>query len=59
MFSVNYYATVSGINDDAEAAVRANPRYFMAWYTIKSVGLCVAVASVAYLIGKNHGILAR
>ena len=59
MFSVNYYATVSGIGDDAEAAVRASPRYFMAWYTVKSVGLCVAVAAVAYLIGRNRGILSR
>lgn len=37
---------------DAAAALQANPTYFVWWYTLKSVGLVVAVAVAAFYIGR-------
>lgn len=37
--------------DDAETAMAQSPRYFVWWYTVKSVALCASVAAVAYLLG--------
>jgi len=39
----------------AKIAIEANPDYFVWWYTVKSVGLCVAVAYAAYLYGRSKG----
>lgn len=48
------YARFDGFAEDARAAVVANPDYFVWWYTLKSVGLCVALAALAYQAGKNR-----
>lgn len=41
-----------GFSDDAQQAMQAAPRYFVAWYTLKSIGLCAAVAALAFMIGR-------
>lgn len=38
--------------DTRTAIVRA-PDYFVWWYTVKSVGLGVAVAALAFVIGRT------
>lgn len=45
---------MSTFAEDAEAAMIAHPRYFLWWYTIKSVALCGAVAACAYLYGRRR-----
>ena len=40
---------------NAERAIVANPRYFVWWYTAKSLALVAAVAWGAYLLGRSHG----
>ena len=39
--------------DDAVAAMQDNPPYFAWWYSIKSIGLVIAVATAAYYAGKD------
>ena len=46
---------LNGWTEDAQAAMTANPRYFVWWYTAKSLALVLALGGVAYLIGKAHG----
>lgn len=46
---------LAGFSDDAKKAITENPDYFVWWYTTKSIGLCVAVAYVAYLLGQRRG----
>ncbi len=41
--------------DDARQAITDNPDYFVWWYTVKSVGLGVVAAGLAYWIGKSVG----
>lgn len=48
------YVRFEGFADDARAAVVANPDYFVWWYTAKSVGLCVALAALAYQYGRSR-----
>lgn len=48
-------AALGTFSSDAKAAIDANPDYFVWWYTAKSLALVVAVAGVAYLIGKERG----
>ena len=43
---------LSGFADDAQIAVQQAPRYFLWWYTVKSIGLCAAVAALAFMIGR-------
>lgn len=43
-----------GFAEDARAAVVANPDYFVWWYTAKSIGLCVALAALAYQFGRSR-----
>lgn len=38
--------------DDAREAIQKAPDYFVKWYTLKSVGLCVAVAALAFVAGR-------
>ena len=52
---VSYRRTLGTWTDDAERAVVANPRYFMWWYTAKSLSVVAAVAVAAYYVGKNRG----
>lgn len=44
---------LSGFADDARRAIVQNPDYFVRWYTIKSIGLCAAVAALAYVLGRS------
>lgn len=37
---------------DARTAITRNPDYFVWWYTVKSVGLGVAVGLIGFLIGR-------
>lgn len=41
---------------NAKAAMLRQPDYFVWWYTVKSVGLCVAVGAAAYYAGKAAGM---
>lgn len=53
MSYVQVPAPLSGFSDDAVKAMSENPAYFAAWYTAKSIGLCCAVAYIAYLLGQR------
>ena len=33
-------------------AMQASPNYFIKWYTIKSIGLGVVAAALAFMIGR-------
>ena len=37
---------------DARMAITRAPDYFMWWYTVKSIGLGVAVGVIGFLIGR-------
>lgn len=37
---------------DARVAIEKAPDYFVWWYTAKSIGLGVAVAALAFMIGR-------
>lgn len=39
-------------SDDARKAITASPDYFVRWYTIKSIGLGVVAAALAFMIGR-------
>lgn len=43
---------VAGFGDDARRAMNAAPSYFVWWYTVKSVGLGVVAAGLAYMLGR-------
>lgn len=43
---------LGGFSDDARKAITTNPDYFVWWYTVKSVGLCVAFAGLAFMLGR-------
>ena len=36
-------------------AMSTSPRYFVRWYTIKSISLVVAIGAAAYFAGKANG----
>lgn len=40
---------------NAQVAMQANPSYFVWWYTVKSVGLALSLAALAYYVGREHG----
>jgi len=40
-------------DSDAQRALTESPGYFMRWYTLKSLGLVVAIAIAAYYVGKS------
>lgn len=40
---------------DAKQAMTRSPRYFLWWYTVKSIGLAAAVALVAFFMGREAG----
>lgn len=42
-----------GFADDARRAITTNPDYFVWWYTAKSIGLCVAVAALTFMLGRS------
>jgi hypothetical protein len=41
-----------GFGGDARRAMDAAPDYFVWWYTVKSVGLGVVAAGLAFMIGR-------
>ena len=41
-----------GFSDDARHAIQTTPDYFVFWYTVKSVSLCVVAAGLAFMIGR-------
>jgi len=43
---------MQGFSDDARTAIQKAPDYFVWWYTVKSVGLGVAVAALGFMIGR-------
>lgn len=43
---------LTGFSDDARLAIQASPDYFVKWYTIKSIGLGVVAAALAFMIGR-------
>lgn len=43
---------LDGFSDDARTAMQASPDYFIKWYTIKSIGLGVVAAALAFMIGR-------
>lgn len=43
---------LGAFSDDARHAIQSAPDYFVWWYTVKSVGLGVAFAALAFMIGR-------
>lgn len=43
---------LGSFQSDARQAMQAAPDYFVWWYTVKSVGLGVAFAALAFMIGR-------
>jgi hypothetical protein len=41
-----------GFSDDARKAMSTAPDYFVWWYTVKSVGLGVVAAGLAFMLGR-------
>jgi hypothetical protein len=41
-----------GFGDEARRAMSVAPDYFVWWYTIKSVGLGVVAAGLAFMVGR-------
>jgi ElaB/YqjD/DUF883 family membrane-anchored ribosome-binding protein len=37
---------------DARQAITVSPDYFVRWYTLKSIGLGIAVGVIGFLIGR-------
>jgi len=46
---------IGSFSSDARQAMQASPDYFLWWYTVKSIGLGVVAAGLAYMIGRAHG----
>jgi len=45
-------AQLGSFQSDARQAIQAAPDYFVWWYTVKSVGLGVAFAALAFMVGR-------
>ena len=45
----------TGWQENAVSAIQENPKYFVWWYTAKSLALVGAVAWATYLLGKEAG----
>lgn len=43
---------LGSFSSDARTAMQASPDYFVWWYTVKSVGLCVVAAGFAFMVGR-------
>ena len=43
---------LGSFSSDAKTAMQAAPDYFVWWYTVKSVGLGVVAAGLAFMIGR-------
>lgn len=45
----------AGLAAESERALRTAPRYWLAWYTVKSLALVAAAGGLAYYVGREHG----
>lgn len=43
---------LGSFSSDARTAMQAAPDYFVWWYTVKSVSLCVVAAGLAFMVGR-------
>jgi len=43
---------IGSFSSDARKAMETAPDYFVWWYTVKSIGLGVAAAALAFMIGR-------
>lgn len=43
---------LGSFSTDARTAITVAPDYFVRWYTIKSIGLGVVAAGLAFMIGR-------
>jgi len=43
---------LGSFSTDARTAITVAPDYFVRWYTIKSIGLGVVAAALAFMIGR-------
>lgn len=43
---------LGSFSSDARDAIQKAPDYFVWWYTVKSIGLGVAVGALAFMIGR-------
>jgi len=43
---------LGSFSSDARTAMTAAPDYFVWWYTVKSVGLCIVAAGLAFMVGR-------
>lgn len=49
----------SSFSEDARKAIAASPDYFVKWYTVKSIGLGVVGAGLAFMLGRATATAAR
>jgi len=47
-------SSLEGWSEDAQAAMTANPAYFVWWYSAKSIALVAVAVAAAYYVGKNN-----
>lgn len=47
-------ASLAGWSEDAEKAITENPRYFVWWYTAKSMALVGAIGAAIYFYLKGR-----
>lgn len=45
-------AQIHGFEENAQHAIQTSPKYFLWWYSAKSIGLGVAVGIIGFLIGR-------
>jgi hypothetical protein len=43
------------MNEDANKAIQVGPKYFLTWYTIKSLALVVAIGALGWYAGREYG----
>lgn len=43
---------LGSFSTDARTAITTSPDYFVRWYTLKSIGLGVAVGVIGFLLGR-------
>jgi hypothetical protein len=46
------FCCIGDFASDARHAIKTSPDYFVRWYTIKSIGLGVVAAALAFMIGR-------
>lgn len=50
---MTYIRDLRGFTEDAQKAMAVAPKYWLAWYTIKSLALVGVAAAFAYRLGKD------